>query len=164
MTRHERLCLLYGFFLLAALCIGIYAGVQVTGAGYLAERIIADAKLDAAQTRIAGLKGEVEGLQIELSRRPLVLDVREGTASWYGTHENGHVTASGEVFDMNAMTAAHSTAPFGTTFIVVRVNDRLPKYHKREIDLSYAAAMRLGIVKQGLARVRLFQVKLADGD
>lgn len=111
-----------------------------------------------AQCHAAELEGKLEDATAELERRPIILGGSEGIASWYGHFEDGRTTASGEVFDMNAMTAAHPTAPFGTVFVVVRVNDRMPKYHKREIDLSYAAALRLGIVKQGLARVRLYEI------
>jgi rare lipoprotein A len=88
-----------------------------------------------------------------------------GIATWYGHVLDGHYTASGERFDMQAMTAAHKTLPFGTLLrvvnlrthrsVVVRVNDRgiLPNNHV--IDLSYGAAEKLNIVKTGIAPVRL---------
>lgn len=88
-----------------------------------------------------------------------------GTASWYGTKFHGRFTASGERYDMHAMTAAHRTLPFGTIVEVtnlenrrrvrVRINDRGPFKKGRVIDLSYAAARKLGMVRQGLARVRI---------
>jgi len=88
-----------------------------------------------------------------------------GLASWYGTSEQGRKTASGERFDRNAMTAAHPSLPFGTVVRVtsldngrtvrVRINDRGPFVHGRIIDLSAAAATRLGIREDGVARVRL---------
>ncbi len=92
-------------------------------------------------------------------------DALRGIATWYGSVLEGHHTASGERFDMDAMTAAHKTLPFGTVLrvvnlrthrsVVVRVNDRgiLPGNHV--IDLSYAAAKELNIVKSGIAPVRL---------
>jgi rare lipoprotein A len=88
-----------------------------------------------------------------------------GIATWYGKVRDGHHTASGERFNELAMTAAHKTLPFGTLLrvvdlktnksVVVRVNDRgvLPDNHV--IDLSYAAAKKLEIVKSGVAQVKL---------
>lgn len=88
-----------------------------------------------------------------------------GVASWYGREFHGRPTSSREVYDMNDMTAAHRTLPFGTYLMVtnldngrsavVRVNDRGPFVRGRIIDLSYAAASVLGIVGPGTARVRL---------
>ena len=80
--------------------------------------------------------------------------VEEGVASWYGPSFDGQRSASGEIFDSGQMTAAHRTLPFGTRVrvrrldseesIVVRINDRGPWVDSRIIDLSYAAAQRLG--------------------
>jgi len=91
--------------------------------------------------------------------------VETGQASWYGKAHQGALTASGERFDMNALTAAHRTLPFGTIVRVthlktgksvkVRINDRGPFSKGRIIDLSYEAARRLGIVDRGTARVEL---------
>lgn len=88
-----------------------------------------------------------------------------GLASWYGPDFHGKPTSSGEVFDMNDLTAAHNTLPFGTYVMVtnlennrtavVRINDRGPFVKGRIIDLSYAAARVLGIVAPGVVRVRL---------
>jgi len=87
------------------------------------------------------------------------------TASWYGPGFHGRRTASGEVFDQEALTAAHRTFPFGTHLLVtninngrsvkVTVNDRGPFARRRGIDLSRAAAHRLGMLKRGLASVRI---------
>jgi rare lipoprotein A len=86
-----------------------------------------------------------------------------GIASWYGKPFHGRRTASGEVYDMHAMTAAHKTLPFSTQAlvrnlangreVVVRINDRGPFRRGRIIDLSRAAARALGIA--GLAQVEL---------
>ncbi len=88
-----------------------------------------------------------------------------GWASWYGKAHQGQRTASGERFDMHALTAAHRTLPFGTIVRVtdvgsarsvdVRINDRGPSRRDRIIDLSYEAAKRLGVIAQGTARVKI---------
>jgi rare lipoprotein A len=92
-------------------------------------------------------------------------DTETGQASWYGKAHQGALTASGERFDMHALTAAHRTLAFGTIVRVthvksgksvnVRINDRGPFRNGRIIDLSYEAARRLGIVSGGTARVEL---------
>lgn len=88
-------------------------------------------------------------------------------ASWYGKKFHGRRTASGERFDMHALTAAHRQLPFGTRVrvrsvdtgreVVVRINDRGPGVRSREIDLSAAAARAIGIEHLGVARVQLFR-------
>ncbi|HED03761.1 MAG TPA: septal ring lytic transglycosylase RlpA family protein [Candidatus Fraserbacteria bacterium] len=88
-----------------------------------------------------------------------------GIASWYGPKFQGRRTSSGERFDMNQMTAAHKSLPFGTIVrvvdlktqrsVVVRINDRGPFIPGRIIDLSYAAAKKLGIIGPGTALVGL---------
>jgi rare lipoprotein A len=88
-----------------------------------------------------------------------------GTASWYGPGFHGRRTASGERFDQHGLTAAHRSLPFGTRVVVtnlangrsvtVRINDRGPRVRGRTIDLSRAAARRLGMEGRGVARVRL---------
>ena len=93
-----------------------------------------------------------------------------GIASWYGSVLNGHRTASGERFDMYAMTACHPTLPFGSQVrvtdlntnksVVVRINDRGVLSQGRIIDLSYAAAQELNITKSGLAPVALEVISL----
>ena len=89
--------------------------------------------------------------------------VLRGTASWYGSKFHGRPTASGEIFDMHALSAAHRTLPLGTWIQVrnlannksveVLVNDRGPFKSGRVLDLSYEAARRLGFVDQGTAEV-----------
>jgi rare lipoprotein A len=88
-----------------------------------------------------------------------------GIASWYGTKFHGRRTSSGEPFDMHRFTAAHRTLPLPSYVevtnlsngrsLVVRVNDRGPFKKDRLIDLSYAAAARLGFADQGTARVEI---------
>ena len=91
--------------------------------------------------------------------------VQTGAASWYGQPHHGKKTASGETFDMYALTAAHRSLPLGTRVRVtnvangraveVRINDRGPAIPGRIIDLSYAAARALGAVSDGVFRVRI---------
>lgn len=91
--------------------------------------------------------------------------VERGTASWYGEKFHGHKTSNGETFDMYTMSAAHKSLPLpsyarvtnldnGRT-VVVRVNDRGPFHGDRLIDLSYAAAKKLGYQSRGTARVEV---------
>lgn len=83
-------------------------------------------------------------------------------ASWYGS-ESGNRTANGEPFDGSSMTAAHKTLPFGTKLrvsyrgksVVVRINDRGPYVRGRSLDLSRAAAARLGLIPAGVGKVCL---------
>lgn len=91
----------------------------------------------------------------------------QGRASWYGKRFHGRRTASGERFDMHALTAAHRTLPLGTRLrvrsvhtgqeVVVRINDRGPRQHQRIIDLSYAAAKALGVHQRGVTEVILLR-------
>ncbi len=88
-----------------------------------------------------------------------------GTASWYGPKYHGRTTASGERFDMEALTAAHRTLPFGTRVrvtnllngrkLVLKVNDRGPFIAGRVLDVSRRAARELGFLEAGLAEVRI---------
>jgi rare lipoprotein A len=92
-----------------------------------------------------------------------------GVASWYGPGFHGRLTANGEVYDMDAMTAAHRTLPFGTQVkvtnlrsgksVVLKINDRGPFIKDRVIDLSRRAASLLGIRDAGVAPVRVQVVR-----
>src|SRR5882672_625714 len=92
-----------------------------------------------------------------------------GTASWYGEFFQGKETASGELFDMQALTAAHPTLPLGSFVrvtnlrngraVVVRINDRGPVVEGRIIDVSYNTAHVLGFDGRGVQKVRLDLVK-----
>ncbi len=97
---------------------------------------------------------------------------RTGKASWYGQRYHGRTTASGVRFDMNAMTAAHRSLPFGTRVrvtnlanrrsVVVTINDRGPFAGGRIIDLSRRAAEILGMVRTGVVRVRVHAIAALD--
>ncbi|MFQ6618874.1 MAG: septal ring lytic transglycosylase RlpA family protein [Fidelibacterota bacterium] len=96
--------------------------------------------------------------------------VEIGIASFYGSEFHGKKTASGETFNMYELTAAHPEYPFGTLLKVtnlensrsvqVKVNDRGPFVKGRILDLSYAAALKLGFVNKGTAKVKIEVVKL----
>ena len=91
--------------------------------------------------------------------------VERGVASWYGTKFHGRKTSSGEIYNMHAMTAAHKALPLPTYVrvenlkngrsLVVKVNDRGPFVDDRIIDLSFAAAEKLGVVGPGTAKVEI---------
>ena len=102
-------------------------------------------------------------------------DKLHGVASWYGAVLDGHRTASGERFDMYAMTACHPTLPFGSLVrvinrnnkrsVVVRINDRGDLGAEgRVIDLSWAAASRLAMIQAGVARVDVEVLSRGDGN
>jgi rare lipoprotein A len=92
-----------------------------------------------------------------------------GLASFYAHRFHGRLTASGVRYDMHALTCAHPDAPFGTRLrvtelesgrsVVVTVNDRGPFAKGRVVDLSLAAARKLGMVERGLARVRVERIE-----
>ena len=96
-------------------------------------------------------------------------ELGEGRASYYGAELAGRPTASGERFDPGEMTAAHPSLPFGTRLrvtnlrngksVVVRINDRGPFGHGRVLDLSYAAAEVIGMIRRGTARVKMEVLK-----
>ena len=112
--------------------------------------------------------GLTSGCHRALREQPIgaAVFLEEGTASYYSTEFRGRLTASGEAFDPEHLTAAHRTLRFGTCLVVqnlrngasvkVRVNDRGPYTRDRVIDVSLAAARRLGMIGPGTARVRLY--------
>lgn len=107
--------------------------------------------------------------------REEVKEVQRGIASWYGGRFHGRRTASGERYDMDALTAAHPSLPFGTVVRVrslvngrsvdVRINDRGPHIRRRIIDLSRGAAQALGLIdaRTGTKPVSISIVKQGDG-
>jgi len=98
---------------------------------------------------------------------------QQGHASWYGMKFHGHATSNGETYDVYKMTAAHKTLPLPSYVrvtrkdngesVIVRVNDRGPFHKGRIIDLSYAAAVKLGIDKAGTAEVELETLSVPTG-
>ncbi len=105
---------------------------------------------------------------------PAIPATMQGVASWYGEEFAGRTTANGEIFDPRSLTAAHRTLPFGTVLDIknvktaqtvrVRVNDRGPYIGGRVIDLSYAAAQKIGLVEPGIGEVQITVVKIGSGD
>lgn len=102
---------------------------------------------------------------IPLHNQPLIASSFGGKASWYGPGFHGRLTANGERYNQNAMTAAHRSLRFGTRVkvtnlnngrsVVVRINDRGPYIKGRVIDVSAAAARSLGMIQSGVAPVRV---------
>ncbi len=105
---------------------------------------------------------------------PTTPAVLQGVASWYGEEFAGRTTANGEIFDPAQLTAAHRTLPFGTVLDVtnpkteqtvrVRVNDRGPFIGGRIIDLSYAAAQKIGLIEPGIGEVAIALVRMGGGE
>lgn len=139
-----------------------------------------DRKQNAGTDRIPKVERSKSGnpsSYVVFGKRYYVLDdaygfVERGTASWYGRKFHGRKTSSGEIYNMHAMTAAHKTLPLPTYVrvknlangksVVVKVNDRGPFVGDRIIDLSYAAAQKLGVIGPGTAEVEISAVSSAN--
>ena len=103
------------------------------------------------------------------STRGEFLETVTGEASYYASEFNGNKTASGEVYNMNKLTAAHPTYPFNTIVRVtnlsnnksveVRINDRMPNYKGRIIDLSLEAAKQIDMINSGVRKVKIEVLK-----
>jgi peptidoglycan lytic transglycosylase len=108
-----------------------------------------------------------ESIEVAPDTKPLLVET--GIASWYGAPYHNRRGSNGEIYDMRAMTAAHRTLPLGSivrvtnpedgTFAIVRITDRGPFIEGRIIDLSQAAARKIGLVQKGTAKVRLEVLK-----
>ncbi len=107
--------------------------------------------------------------QIRTANNPKVPHVQTGTASYYNSKFQGRVTSSGEKYDERLMTAAHNRLPMHTMIrvtnlrnnrsVIVKVNDRLHHRNKRLVDLSRAAAAKLGYLRRGLTKVKVEVLK-----
>lgn len=125
-------------------------------------RIYGDAALNEAYDNWAK-----DGYPVHPDSKKYDLD---GKASWYGPGLNGNKTASGEIFDMYGMTAAHKKLPFGSIVVVtneennksviVRINDRGPFVKGRVIDLSYGAAYLLDMVRAGVVKTHVEIIRI----
>jgi rare lipoprotein A len=101
----------------------------------------------------------------QLLPEPITTFRQIGMASFYSPDLQNHITASGEAYDMNALTAAHPALPFNTLVrvtnlannlsVVVRINDRGPYTKRRIIDISWAAAERIGLIESGTEKVEI---------
>jgi len=129
----------------------------------IADQVAAKAKrTEKAEGKQDLVKDEVK-ITTDTSGRPIV--EQKGEASWYGRFHHGRKMANGKRFDQNALTAAHPTLPLGTearvtnldngNSVTVTINDRGPYAKGRDIDLSRAAAERLGLRKDGAVPVRI---------
>jgi rare lipoprotein A len=135
---------------------------------YLAILLIVCGSIGSAVPAVATITGgptpsRADGSLAAAAAKPIYREV--GLASWYGAQHQGRVTASGEIFDQNRLTAAHRRLPLDTKAKVtnlengrsveVKVNDRGPYVHGRVIDLSARAARELGMTRQGIALVKI---------
>lgn len=127
------------------------------------------ASLVAVQAEVGAVKEE----NLELTRRVGVAEAKiteiQMVASWYGPGFHGRTAADGSTYDQYAFTVAHKTLPFGTVLVVegtngrrvpVVVTDRGPFIKGRDIDLSYATAERVGLLKKGVGSVKIYQFRL----
>ncbi|MBW7843049.1 MAG: septal ring lytic transglycosylase RlpA family protein [Ignavibacteriaceae bacterium] len=97
------------------------------------------------------------------------LEIQTGIASFYADEFNGKKTASGEIYNMNELTAAHPSYPFNTIVVVtnqknnksvrVRINDRMPGFKNRIIDLSLKAAEKIDMIRDGIQEVKVEVLK-----
>jgi rare lipoprotein A len=102
---------------------------------------------------------------------PLATEV--GIASYYADKYNGRQTASGEIYNMYGISAAHPSYPMGTivrvtnlsnnTSLILKINDRMPDFKGRVIDLSLGAARKLGMIQSGIAKVKIDVIKWGKG-
>lgn len=163
--------------LLGAMLLGVLAGCAGPGSGFLpGEDGAPHAPVDVSHIPNAVPRVEPRSASgnpdsyVVAGRRYYVMRssrgyVARGIASWYGTKFHGRKTSSGEPYNMYAMTAAHKTLPLPTyvevtnlrngRHVIVRVNDRGPFHANRLIDLSYAAAKKLGVIATGTAPVEV---------
>jgi len=138
-------------------CLSVAVAVGVVGCAGQPDAPVATARPDAPSASVKPLPA------VALPAGQV------GRASWYGEAHHGRRTASGDVFDMYQLTAAHRTLPLGSRARVtnltngrsvdVRVNDRGPVIPDRIIDLSYAAARALGAIPAGIVRVRVVRLE-----
>lgn len=172
MKTHSRLITLISLFIISS----INLTACTTGRYQHSQDFIPNPILDPSALKDAVVKEEplssmgnpkrytVLGKEYEVMRHGAGFK-QEGYASWYGMKFHGHATSNGEIYDVYQMTAAHKTLPIPSYVkvtrkdnqesVVVRVNDRGPFHEGRIVDLSYAAAVKLGIHKMGTAAVSL---------
>ena len=158
-----RLILSHRIYILAGISSIVLAAVVIT---LSTTSVHADARLSKpASTAPPVLSATPPTLEARKPASESRTDMLRGLATWYGSVLHGHHTASGERYNMYAMTACHPTLPFGTMVrvvnlnnhktVVVRINDRGELDKGRVIDISYAAAEKLRIVKGGVAPVAI---------
>jgi rare lipoprotein A len=152
--------------LVSGTCVALLAAALT----FPVKSVLADALLSRPAAVSASALSPTPAMEGAGEAKKTVLDpMLKGIASWYGPRFNGRLTASGERFDMYAMTACHPTLPFGTVVrvkdmenlrtVVVRITDRGDLMPGRVIDLSYGAATSLHMVHDGLAPVTIEVLK-----
>lgn len=119
----------------------------------------------ASSDYVSSAKADAGGKPVNQDEWPLA--VTTGIASYYGKEFHGRKTANGEIFDMNSLTAAHRTLPFGTIVkvinvannkeVTVRINDRGPFIKGRIIDLSYGAAAEIDLLSVGQVKLEIIK-------
>jgi rare lipoprotein A len=148
------------FWLIAAASFIALAGVVLTLPGTTVEANVVLSRPPATEPPAAPVLSAIPTTLAPKPEKPM-----HGFASWYGGVFNGRQTADGETFDQNEMTACHPTLPFGTKVkventrnhksVIVRITDRGLLYGRRVIDLSYAAAEKIGMTEVGVAPVTI---------
>ena len=139
------------------------------GLGYAATHLLTPGSA-TIRTQLDPPAPAVPTVQVKAKKKRQFL---AGIASWYGEVLDGHTTASGEIFHKEAMTACHPTLPFGTLVrvinlrnrksVVVRITDRGILFPDRVIDLSSGAATKIGMLRTGIAPVKLEVLRPARG-
>lgn len=153
-TSHElRSCL----FILFVICASLF---QSCGS---APKFTGNEQLPNTEKKLPPLTETDHINQYDKETTPL--EITTGVASYYGEKFNDRQTASGEIYNMNELTAAHLTYPFGTIVrvintknnksVILKINDRMPDYNGRVIDVSHKAAEELGMLIDGLAKVSI---------
>lgn len=160
-----RLLVLIGVLLLLAGCGHKPATVAVAPAPPIAQPPTETAPVEANPAKPP--ETEEELADIPPDTKPLLVET--GIASWYGAPYHNRRGSNGEIYDMHAMTAAHRTLPLGSIVrvtdpetgaaAIVRITDRGPFIEGRVIDLSQAAAKKIGLMQKGIAPVRLEVLK-----
>ena len=155
-----------GFAWVAGMALVGYTGLVVT-TGSPAESQMQDTSLQTVlpEDDAPGLPGTMGSRPLRDRDGRVMGAAARGWASWYGPELHGEPTASGEPFDMHALTAAHRTLPLGSyaevrnmtngKTVMVRINDRGPFTKGRAIDVSHAAARQLGLIARGHGTVEL---------
>ena len=173
--RNALIFTLVGALIFLAGCGHKPMQVAVPAAPSIQHPTSAEAGATKASEASSETSGESEGVastdiastEIDPDTKPILVET--GIASWYGAPYHNRRASNGEVYDMHAMTAAHKTLPLGSIVrvtciengesAVVRITDRGPFIEGRIVDLSQAAALKIGLVRKGTAQVRLEVLK-----
>ncbi len=153
-------------------CSSARAVHDVRCANYTGFKARVSAAREPAQAPVSDAQAPSPGERVAQLQPRAGRDIQRGVASWYGPGFHGRLTANGERFNENDLTAAHKTLPFGTRVlvknprngkqVVVRINDRGPFVRGRVIDVSRAAARQLGMKQSGHLPVVLHEVRPGD--